>query len=147
MAASTSAFAFAARLFLDLADELGHLVARLVLRLLEQHVLGLRRAEPGDALELDQGLVVGDLQLVGDALGVGVAVAQRLLATVLLRGARVELLVALHEALLGLAHLLAPVAQLGLDLAAHLMHLSLIHISEPTRLGMISYAVFCLKKK
>src|SRR5450756_2567869 len=24
---------------------------------------------------------------------------------------------------------------------------SLIHISEPTRLGMISYAVFCLKKK
>src|SRR5450756_2256679 len=26
-------------------------------------------------------------------------------------------------------------------------NLSLIHISEPTRLGMISYAVFCLKKK
>src|SRR5450756_1688494 len=24
-----------------------------------------------------------------------------------------------------------------------LLHLSLIHISEPTRLGMISYAVFC----
>src|SRR5428012_21487 len=28
-----------------------------------------------------------------------------------------------------------------------LVNLSLIHISEPTRLGMISYAVFCLKKK
>src|SRR5665648_375668 len=28
-----------------------------------------------------------------------------------------------------------------------LYKLSLIHISEPTRLGMISYAVFCLKKK
>src|SRR5450756_2934254 len=26
-------------------------------------------------------------------------------------------------------------------------YLSLIHISEPTRLGMTSYAVFCLKKK
>src|SRR5450756_386617 len=26
------------------------------------------------------------------------------------------------------------------------IQLSLIHISEPTRLGMISYAVFCLKK-
>src|SRR5659263_754627 len=26
------------------------------------------------------------------------------------------------------------------------LRLSLIHISEPTRLGMISYAVFCLKK-
>src|SRR5450759_1457405 len=30
---------------------------------------------------------------------------------------------------------------------ARRMVLSLIHISEPTRLGMISYAVFCLKKK
>src|SRR5450756_825044 len=29
----------------------------------------------------------------------------------------------------------------------NIMDLSLIHISEPTRLGMISYAVFCLKKK
>src|SRR5450756_1155104 len=28
-----------------------------------------------------------------------------------------------------------------------LHYLSLIHISEPTRLGMISYTVFCLKKK
>ena len=27
------------------------------------------------------------------------------------------------------------------------LHLSLIHISEPTRLALISYAVFCLKKK
>ena len=33
-------------------------------------------------------------------------------------------------------------------LAAHLLWmLSLIHISEPTRLLSISYAVFCLKKK
>src|SRR5659263_118789 len=31
--------------------------------------------------------------------------------------------------------------------ATCLQELSLIHISEPTRLGMISYAVFCLKKK
>src|SRR5450756_2916188 len=30
---------------------------------------------------------------------------------------------------------------------AYAKYLSLIHISEPTRLGMISYAVFCLKKK
>src|SRR5450759_5697409 len=30
---------------------------------------------------------------------------------------------------------------------AFFLLLSLIHISEPTRLGMISYAVFCLKKK
>src|SRR5450756_2090758 len=30
---------------------------------------------------------------------------------------------------------------------SEVLRLSLIHISEPTRLGMISYAVFCLKKK
>src|SRR5450759_1397788 len=35
----------------------------------------------------------------------------------------------------------------GLALKEIAVHLSLIHISEPTRLGMISYAVFCLKKK
>src|SRR5450756_2683905 len=33
------------------------------------------------------------------------------------------------------------------DTTDALVELSLIHISEPTRLGMISYAVFCLKKK
>src|SRR5450756_2981103 len=36
---------------------------------------------------------------------------------------------------------------LSLTLAVAGPALSLIHISEPTRLGMISYAVFCLKKK
>src|SRR5665648_19472 len=36
----------------------------------------------------------------------------------------------------------------GIEVKIHLViNLSLIHISEPTRLGMISYAVFCLKKK
>ena len=33
------------------------------------------------------------------------------------------------------------------DLVVGLENLSLIHISEPTRLLSISYAVFCLKKK
>ena len=36
---------------------------------------------------------------------------------------------------------------LGLDLKGGINALSLIHISEPTRLLSISYAVFCLKKK
>src|SRR5450756_1207327 len=35
----------------------------------------------------------------------------------------------------------------GFQLGGEATDLSLIHISEPTRLGMISYAVFCLKKK
>ena len=35
-----------------------------------------------------------------------------------------------------------------IDVESHCEHhLSLIHISEPTRLRRISYAVFCLKKK
>ena len=33
------------------------------------------------------------------------------------------------------------------DAVAEMQHLSLIHISEPTRRTPISYAVFCLKKK
>eukprot|EP00658_Telonema_sp_P-2_P027977 TRINITY_DN21525_c0_g1_i1.p1 TRINITY_DN21525_c0_g1~~TRINITY_DN21525_c0_g1_i1.p1 ORF type:complete len:126 (-),score=22.39 TRINITY_DN21525_c0_g1_i1:65-442(-) len=37
--------------------------------------------------------------------------------------------------------------QLASDSRARLPNLSLIHISEPTRLLSISYAVFCLKKK
>src|SRR5450756_2256666 len=51
-------------------------------------------------------------------------------------------------------YVLAPwIADPGLVIIAEyqgwtwLYDLSLIHISEPTRLGMISYAVFCLKKK
>src|SRR5450756_352215 len=38
-------------------------------------------------------------------------------------------------------------SQRMLELEKQVFNLSLIHISEPTRLGMISYAVFCLKKK
>src|SRR5660397_106818 len=42
-----------------------------------------------------------------------------------------------------------PPRRLGSPSGGHrwLHHLSLIHISEPTRLRRISYAVFCLKKK
>src|SRR5450756_3066824 len=36
-----------------------------------------------------------------------------------------------------------PGIDVGLYVADDLYYLSLIHISEPTRLGMISYAVFC----
>src|SRR5665648_1238571 len=35
--------------------------------------------------------------------------------------------------------------EVAVILSGVVRHLSLIHISEPTRLGMISYAVFCLK--
>ena len=113
-----AAVGFAPRLFLDLAHELGHLVARLVLGLLEEGVPGLRGAHAGDALELDHRLLVRFVHLVGELLRVGVAVAQRLLATFEVCGARIELLVALELARLRLAELLATVAQLALYLGA-----------------------------
>src|SRR5450756_409250 len=43
-------------------------------------------------------------------------------------------------------HSFGPVCSVG-QVPREGRSLSLIHISEPTRLGMISYAVFCLKKK
>ena len=43
-------------------------------------------------------------------------------------------------------HLIENMPVLSLS-SVQVLWLSLIHISEPTRLGMISYAVFCLKKK
>src|SRR5450759_5521899 len=46
----------------------------------------------------------------------------------------------------GIVALAVGVAELSIGLRFDGI-LSLIHISEPTRLGMISYAVFCLKKK
>src|SRR5665648_642872 len=42
---------------------------------------------------------------------------------------------------------IACLSPFGVNLLQQRIILSLIHISEPTRLGMISYAVFCLKKK
>ena len=38
-------------------------------------------------------------------------------------------------------------SQVHVEVILDKMKLSLIHISEPTRLLSISYAVFCLKKK
>src|SRR5450759_373565 len=45
-------------------------------------------------------------------------------------------------AVLGAAYGLFPIGWILVNVL--FLYLSLIHISEPTRLGMISYAVFCL---
>src|SRR5665648_1095298 len=57
-----------------------------------------------------------------------------------------------YDGLRGQVHIdsyefISPTVVASGDLAVLSFVLSLIHISEPTRLGMISYAVFCLKKK
>src|SRR5450756_2917447 len=58
---------------------------------------------------------------------------------------RVRYVHALRNALLPVVTVVG--LQFGTLLGGAVLTLSLIHISEPTRLGMISYAVFCLKKK
>ena len=74
-------------LLLDLADETGGIVADLVLELLEQELLGLRRGDPGHALER------ADVALVG-LVGLLRVLAQDLLAGVELGGARGQRLLA-----------------------------------------------------
>src|SRR5665647_3868435 len=53
----------------------------------------------------------------------------------------------LHQAWTGKSQLLSSFHILSRSKPGVLQHLSLIHISEPTRRTPISYAVFCLKKK
>src|SRR5450756_141133 len=97
---------------------------------------------PGVTLDLD---LVGRLSAadrsVGELAGVGSGLPnQRLLSGALLR----------REAVLSsrIEGTQASLSDLALfEAAGQDQDLSLIHISEPTRLGMISYAVFCLKKK
>ena len=115
----------AARLLLDLTHQLGHVVARVVLGLLEEQLPGLRGAHPRDAFERGDGFVASGSELVGELLHVVLAVVQRLLAPVLFEGARLELLLALHEALLGCRDLVAPAADLLLDLRSDLVDLFL----------------------
>src|SRR5450756_712356 len=58
-----------------------------------------------------------------------------------------EEMAALHKAIHIQRVVIVTPSVYGADNSATIYGLSLIHISEPTRLGMISYAVFCLKKK
>ena len=96
-----AALGVALGLLLDLADEPGGVVADLVLELLEQELLGLRRGEPGDALER------ADVALVG-LVGLAASCSRSdLLAGVELGGAHGQRLLARHQALLHAPDLLA----------------------------------------
>src|SRR5678815_878384 len=75
-------------------------------------------------------------------LSPGEAEALALIASPASMGVR-ELAMPAHSALDKLAAAVPSIHQLR---AQHARGLSLIHISEPTRLLSISYAVFCLKK-
>ena len=56
-------------LFFDRAHQLRHVVAGVVFGLLQQHLLGLRAGQAGDALEHRRLLGVGVLQLLGERRG------------------------------------------------------------------------------
>src|SRR5450756_2405058 len=102
-----------------------------VVRALEHLVVGTEARPRSPAVSLWPDLRDGRSRLAARILlGPDVAVARRLDAEPL--GERVDHADA--DAMQAAGHLVAAA-------------LSLIHISEPTRLGMISYAVFCLKKK
>jgi len=76
-------------------------------------------------------------------LSLGIAMVKAPLGLILL-GLMVLLAVAFLIYIVVLqAGMMAESRRIAKELKAQL--LSLIHISEPTRLGMISYAVFCLK--
>src|SRR5450759_5157727 len=50
----------------------------------------------------------------------------------------------IHDHDVGFVHLAVRLGEIHDAALDTILELSLIHISEPTRLGMISYAVFCL---
>src|SRR5450756_604429 len=96
------------------------------------------------ASKLESGRYLSDTSL-GQDLAVSAGDPDALYAALDWLGARQD---AIERTLAG-RHL-APGGLVLFDLSSSYLtgrHLSLIHISEPTRLGMISYAVFCLKKK
>src|SRR5450756_2853132 len=102
--------------------------------------------------ELSSGLVVGvealarwehpDLGTLPPALFT--PLAEQLGLTAEFTSHMLRLSLAQHRTWAGAGWVIPIAVNVGPDCV---IDLSLIHISEPTRLGMISYAVFCLKKK
>jgi hypothetical protein len=105
----------AARLLLDLADELRAVVAQLALELAQEQLPGLARRQVRDPLELAQVLLLGLLQPLGLDLQVAGAVLERGLAPLELVGAGVDRLLLGEQALLDARDLRPSLAQLGLQ--------------------------------
>ena len=106
------------RLLLDAADQLRHVVADVVLRLLEQLLAGLLLGHPGGALELAHGRLARRLQLLLERARVRLAVADALLAALQLGVLLLEQLVARRRPLLRAGDLAAAQLELLLRLLA-----------------------------
>ena len=109
-------------LVLDLADELGHVVAGGLLGLAEEQLAGLGRRQRGQALERADLLLPRRLELLLEGADVGVTVVEALLAPGELGGLGLEPLIAGGGPLLGLDRLGPAVAQLVLDLGPEADH-------------------------
>src|SRR6185437_7035550 len=109
-------FILVPRLFLDLPDEPGAVVAQRVLELLQQDLARLAGAQTGDALELTNVLLLRLLELVRLDLEVAGAVVERALLAAHLRKLQVERLLLAEEPLLDAGQLGAAGVELGLRL-------------------------------
>src|SRR3954447_1158958 len=109
-----TALGVALGLLLDLADDAGRVVARALLDLGQQDLLGLGDAEAGDALELAQVLLLALVEQLALAVELARAVVERALALLELGHLGLERALAREQALLGAAELGAALAQLGL---------------------------------
>jgi len=105
-------------LLVDLAQDLGRVVAGLVLDLLEEHLLGLRGAESGDALELAQVLALALLEQLALVVELAVAVVEPVVAATQLGQLDVDRLLLGDHALLDADDLAATLEQLRLHLVA-----------------------------
>ena len=110
----------AGRLFLEAAHATGELVAYLLLRLLEDLLPRLAPRQLRHPLELPALTVVRVLQRLLELLEVDLPVGDALLAPGELDQAAIGVVLLLQHPLLDLDDLVAPLAQLGLELGPHL---------------------------
>src|SRR5450756_127178 len=150
------------------ADAYGHGAARVAAVLEQEQVRLLAVATPDEAVELRESGIMAEILVFGHspadfvpyAVTNNVALTTVNRATTAMYGAAAGMhTVRLHYKVdtgMGRAgvlvddateQILRSAAVPNVSIVGLYSHLSLIHISEPTRLGMISYAVFCLKKK
>ena len=113
-----AALGVALGLLLDLAHEPGGVVARALLDLREQDLLGLGDAQAGHALELAQVLLLALVEQLALAVELAGPVVERLAPLVDLGQLGVQRALAGEQLLLGAPELAAALAQLGLDVGA-----------------------------
>src|SRR5665648_691155 len=92
---------------------------------------------------------LGSLTVTRQGIALGTGTVFRLLifylcsSLLIMTTSTIKLVAGIESLLTPLTYFKIPVHHFSMIISTSLRFLSLIHISEPTRLGMISYAVFC----